>query len=74
MTEELAAIAGVKACHPHRLRHPFATTLVIKDIDTMLARQPTRHKSEASFARYSKRVLELKAQEQFYQVFGEGAD
>ncbi len=28
-------------------------------------------KSESSFARYSKRALEIKAQEQFYMVFGE---
>lgn len=69
--EELAELAGVEDCHPHRLRHTFATKLVLKGMDTMLARQLTRHKSESSFARYSKRALELKAQEQFYQVFGE---
>lgn len=37
----------------------------------MLARQLTRHKSESSFARYSKRALEVQAQEHFYAVFGE---
>lgn len=69
--EELAELAGVQDCHPHRLRHTFATKLVMKGMDTMLARQLTRHKSESSFARYSKRALELQAHQQFYQVFGE---
>jgi len=69
--EELAALAGVEDCHPHRLRHTFATKLVMKGMDTMLARQLTRHKSESSFTRYSNRALELKAHQQFYQVFGE---
>jgi integrase/recombinase XerD len=72
--EELAALAGVEDCHPHRLRHTFATKLVMKGMDTMLARQLTRHKSESSFTRYSKRALELKAHQQFYQVFGEEAE
>lgn len=71
MIEELAAIAGVEDCHPHRLRHTFATKLVMKGMDTMLARQLTRHKSESSFARYSKRALELQAHQQFYEMFGE---
>ncbi len=69
--EELAALAGVEDCHPHRLRHTFATKLVMKGMDTMLARQLTRHKSESSFARYSKRALELQAHQQFYALFGE---
>jgi len=37
----------------------------------MLVRQLTRHRSESSFARYSKRALEIQAQEQVYAVFGE---
>jgi integrase/recombinase XerD len=69
--EELAELAGVEDCHPHRLRHTFATKLVMKGMDTMLARQLTRHRSESSFARYSKRALEIQAQEQFYAMFGE---
>ena len=43
----------------------------MKGMDTMLARQLTRHKSESSFTRYSKRALELQAHQQFYEVFGE---
>lgn len=68
MIGDLAAIAGIQECHPHRLRHTFATKLVLKGMDTMLARQLTRHKSESSFARYSKRALQIKAHQQFYEV------
>lgn len=37
----------------------------------MLARELTRHKSESSFARYSKRALKLQAHQQFYELFAE---
>lgn len=66
--EGLAAIAGVKDCHRHRLRHTLGTKLVMKGMDTMLTRQLTRHESESSFARYSKRALELKAHQRFYEL------
>lgn len=69
--EELSAIAELEDCHPHQLQHTFTTKLVMKGMDAMLARQLTRHKSESSFSRYSKRALELKVHQQFYQVFGE---
>lgn len=72
--EQLGNLAGVEGCHPHRLRHTFATKLVLKGMDTMLARQLTRHKSESSFARYSQRALELQAHEQFRALFGEAED
>lgn len=72
--EELAQLAGVEDCHPLRLWHTFATKLVLKGMDTMLARQLTRHKPESSFARYSKRTLEIQTQEQSYALFGQEAD
>ena len=50
----------------------MATNWVLKGIDPMLARQITRHKSDKSFARYSKQALEVEAERQFYQAFGEG--
>jgi len=43
----------------------------MKGMDTMLERQLTRHKPKSSFAHYSKRALVVKAQEQFYAVFGQ---
>ena len=67
----IAELAGVSNSFPHRGRHTMATNLVLRGVDPMLARQITRHKSEKSFGRYSKRALEVEAERQFYQVFGE---
>jgi integrase len=61
----------VEDFHPHRLRHTFGTKLVLKKMDSTLARQLMRHKSEASFERYTRRALEIEAENQFYEVFGE---
>ncbi len=69
--KELAQAAGVEDFHPHRLRHTFGTKLVLKKMDSTLARQLMRHKSEASFERYTRRALEIEAENQFYEVFGE---
>ena len=67
----IAKLAGVPNAFTHRGRHTMATNLVLKGVDPMLARQITRHKSEKSFARYSKRALEVEAERQFYEAFGE---
>ncbi|NJN38849.1 MAG: tyrosine-type recombinase/integrase, partial [Acaryochloridaceae cyanobacterium CSU_3_4] len=61
VVKELAAIAGVKDSHPHRGRHTVATEMVSRGMDPLLARQITRHKSEKSFERYSKRALQKQA-------------
>ncbi|MGL6344559.1 MAG: tyrosine-type recombinase/integrase, partial [Waterburya sp.] len=62
-------LAQLEKCYPHRLRHTLATNLALRGMDSMLARRITRHKSEASYQRYSERGLDLKAQEQFWQLF-----
>ena len=67
----IADIAEVENAHPHRGRHTLATRLVMKDMDSILARKVTRHKSEQSFVRYSDRGIELKAEQEFYEVHGE---
>jgi integrase/recombinase XerD len=69
--EELARLAQLENCHPHRLRHTFATQLVLQKMDTALARRLTRHRSEASFERYSQRAMDIEAERQFYEVYGE---
>ncbi len=69
IVKDLVAIAGLEKCHPHRLRHTLATNLALKGMDSMLARRITRHRSEASYQRYSERGLDLKAEEQFWQLF-----
>jgi integrase/recombinase XerD len=72
VVKELAAIAGVEDSHPHRGRHTVATQMVSRGMDPLLGRQVTRHKSEKSFERYSKRALQMQAEEQFLQVFADG--
>nr|WP_299486226.1 tyrosine-type recombinase/integrase [Acaryochloris sp. IP29b_bin.137] len=67
----IADIAEVENAHPHRGRHTLATRLVMKDMDSVLARRITRHASEQSFVRYSDRGIELKAEQEFYEVHGE---
>ncbi|ABW32880.1 tyrosine-type recombinase/integrase [Acaryochloris marina] len=67
----IADIAEVENAHPHRGRHTLATRLVMKDMDSVLARRITRHTSEQSFVRYSDRGIELKAEQEFYEVHGE---
>lgn len=69
--KELAQAAGVEDFHPHRLRHTFGTKLVLKKMDSVLARKLTRHESESSFERYTRRALEIEAENQFYEIFGE---
>lgn len=70
VVKDLAEIAGVKDSHPHRGRHTVATEMVSRGIDPLLARQITRHKSEKSFERYSKRALQKQAEMQFLRVMG----
>jgi integrase/recombinase XerD len=72
VVKELAAISGVEDCHPHRGRHTLATQMVSRGMDPLLAMQITRHKSPRSFERYSKRALQVQAEEQFLQVLAEG--
>jgi integrase/recombinase XerD len=72
VVKELGAIAGVKDAHPHQGRHTVATEMVSRGMDPLLARQITRHKSEKSFERYSKRSLQMQAEAQFLGLMGEG--
>jgi integrase/recombinase XerD len=71
IVKELAEIAGIKDAHPHQGRHTVATEMVSRGMDPLLARQITRHKSEKSFERYSKRSLQKQAEAQFLAVLGE---
>jgi integrase/recombinase XerD len=72
VVKELGAIAGIKDAHPHQGRHTVATEMVTRGMDPLLARQITRHKSEKSFERYSKRSLQKQAEAQFQSLMGEG--
>jgi len=68
---ELGQIAGIANLTPHRLRHTYATKLLLKGIDSLHARTLTRHKSEANFKRYAKRALAAAAERAFYEAIGE---
>lgn len=68
LVKELAKLSGVRKANPHMGRHTIATTMVLRGMDPLLARQITRHKSERSFERYSKNALVRKAEEQFLRV------
>ena len=71
LIKDLGECAGIDEINPHRMRHTFATNLVLKGIDSLHARTLTRHKSESSFKRYAKRALEAAAEKAFYQAIGE---
>lgn len=69
--KELGEKAGIRNLTPHRLRHTYATKLLLKGMDSLHARTLTRHKSEANFKRYAKRALAAAAERAFYQAIGE---
>ncbi|MDX2229765.1 MAG: tyrosine-type recombinase/integrase, partial [Leptolyngbyaceae cyanobacterium bins.349] len=62
---------GIPDLTPHRLRHTYATGLLLKGMDSLHARTLTRHKSEGSFKRYTKRAMAVAAEQAFYQAMGE---
>jgi integrase/recombinase XerD len=72
---KIVADWGIKAeipnLHPHRLRHTYATKLLLLGMDSYLARSLTRHQSETSFNRYAKRARAIAAEKAFYQAIGE---
>ncbi len=70
VVQDLATISGVKDAHPHQGRHTIATEMICRGMNPLLARQITRHKSEKSFERYSKRALQMEAEVQFLQKMG----
>lgn len=69
--KRLGQLAGIANLTPHRLRHTYATKLLLKGIDSLHARTLTRHKSEANFKRYAKRALSAAAERAFYEAIGE---
>lgn len=69
--KELGELAGIANLTPHRLRHTYATKLLLSGIDSLHARTLTRHKSEANFKRYAKRALASAAERAFYEAIGE---
>ncbi|WP_017326884.1 site-specific integrase [Synechococcus sp. PCC 7336] len=71
VVKTLGAIAEIPNLTPHRLRHTFATNLLLWGMDSLHARTLTRHKSEGSFKRYAKRAMQAAAERAYYEAIGE---
>lgn len=71
--KELGMIAAIDQLTPHRLRHTYATGLLLRGMDSLHARTLTRHKSEVTFQRYTKRAKAAAAEQAFYAAIGEQA-
>ncbi|WP_448571899.1 tyrosine-type recombinase/integrase [Trichothermofontia sp.] len=53
--------------HAHRFRHTFATTLLLKGMDSFKAMTLTRHKSVQAFKRYVQRAEQAAAEQEFWE-------
>jgi integrase/recombinase XerD len=71
MVKDIGTISGIDNLTPHRLRHTFATMLMLEGVDRLHGMTLTRHKDEKSYRRYTKRALQLAAEQAFYQAIGE---
>ena len=67
--KDLAKLAELEEkVHPHQLRHTFGTQLILEGMNPEFVRRLMRIKSMNVFGRYTKRALELKAKESFYET------
>lgn len=67
--KDLAELAELKeTIHPHQLRHTFGTQLILEGMNPEFVRRLMRIKSMNVFGRYTKRALEIKAKESFYDT------
>jgi len=69
--KRLGRLANIPDLTPHRLRHTYATELLLRGMDSFHARTLTRHRSESSFKRYAKRAIAAAAEQAFYAAIGE---
>jgi integrase/recombinase XerD len=54
--------------HPHRFRHTFATNMMVQGMNPFHVMTMTRHRSTASFRRYTKAADQAAAESAFYQM------
>ena len=67
--KDLAKLAELEEnVHPHRLRHTFGTQLILDGMNPEFVRRLMRIKSLDVFERYTRRALEHKAYDSFYDT------
>lgn len=67
--KNLAKLAELEEnIHPHRLRHTFGTQLILDGMNPEFVRKLMRIKSMSIFERYTRRALEHKAYDSFYDT------
>jgi integrase/recombinase XerD len=54
--------------HPHQFRHTFATNMMVQGMNPYHVMTMTRHRSSASFRRYTKAADQAAAEAAFYQT------
>jgi integrase/recombinase XerD len=54
--------------HPHQFRHTFATNMMVQGMNPYHVMTMTRHRSTASFRRYTKAADQAAAEAAFYQT------
>jgi integrase/recombinase XerD len=65
--KEFETVTNVSV-HPHRFRHTFATNMMVKGMNPYHVMTMTRHRSTASFRRYTKAADQAAAEAAFYQT------
>jgi integrase/recombinase XerD len=71
LVNRLAQSASLEGIHPHRLHHTIANKMAQAGMESLLARQITRHQSESAYERYSQNALRSKATDVFLALFDE---
>lgn len=69
--ERLGRLSGVDNLHPHRLRHTYATEILLKGLDPHHAMKLTGHGDARSFQRYTLAAEQQAAVNEFYRIYGE---
>jgi integrase/recombinase XerD len=61
-------VATNVSLHPHQFRHTFATNMMVQGMNPYHVMTMTRHRSTASFRRYTKAADQAAAEAAFYQT------
>jgi integrase/recombinase XerD len=67
VVKEFEAATNV-SIHPHQFRHTFATNMMVRGMNPYHVMTMTRHRSTASFRRYTKAADQAAAEAAFYQT------